>query len=135
VLLSSGVMPLSPEGPRRNARGLDRPPARRPARRVWWSLLLVLPLLALAALHAWHRRERTAETAAGPATAAAPPPAVTPAQLNPWRAAAKLVEEDRGKPIGRAARVHVPAELQHYPDKRRFLAVQVASWKEKDYPI
>jgi hypothetical protein len=55
--------------------------------------------------------------------------------VNPWRAAAKLVEEERGKPIGRAARVHVPGELQHYGDKRRFLAVQVASWKENEYPI
>jgi hypothetical protein len=60
---------------------------------------------------------------------------VTPAQINPWRAAARLVEEDRGTPIGRAARVHVPAELRHYADSRRFLAMQVAAWKEKDYPI
>ena len=45
------------------------------------------------------------------------------------------MEEDRGQAIGRAARVHVPAELRHYPDKKRFLALQVAGWMEKDYPI
>jgi hypothetical protein len=55
--------------------------------------------------------------------------------VNPWKAAARLVEENRGQPIGRAARVHVPAELRHYADKRRFLALQVAGWMEKDYPI
>jgi hypothetical protein len=55
--------------------------------------------------------------------------------VNPWRAAARLVEEDRGQAIGRAARVHVPAELRHYADKKRFLALQVAGWMEKDYPI
>jgi hypothetical protein len=68
-------------------------------------------------------------------SAAAPPPAVLPSEVNPWREAARLVEEDRGQPIGRAARVHVPAELRHYPDKKRFLALQVAGWMEKDYPI
>jgi hypothetical protein len=70
-----------------------------------------------------------------PESVAAPPPAVPPSQVNPWRAAARLVEEDRGEPVGRGARVHVPAELRHYPDKRRFLAVQVAAWMEHDYPI
>jgi len=72
---------------------------------------------------------------AAPESAAAPPPAVLPSEVNPWREAARLVEEDRGQPIGRAARVHVPAELRHYPDKKRFLALQVAGWMEKDYPI
>src|SRR5207245_851161 len=128
------VMSPTPPGPSKNARVLDRrPPPRRRVRRAWWSLLVVLPLLVLAALYAWHRRERAKEMATAPA--AAPPPAVTPAQVNPWRAAAKLVEEERGKPIGRAARVEVPAELRHYADTRRFLATQVAAWKEKDYPI
>ena len=127
-------MSPTPPGPSKNARVLDRrPPPRRRVRRAWWSLLVVLPLLVLAALYAWHRRERAEEMATAPA--AAPPPAVTPAQVNPWRAAAKLVEEERGKPIGRAARVQVPAELRHYADTRRFLATQVAAWKEKDYPI
>ena len=55
--------------------------------------------------------------------------------VNPWREAAKRVEENRGEPMGRAARVHVPAELRHYADKRRFLAIQVAAWREKNYEL
>ena len=74
-------------------------------------------------------------TAPAPESAAAPPPAVAPSEVNPWREAARLVEEDRGQAIGRAARVHVPAELRHYANKKRFLALQVAGWMEKDYPI
>ena len=55
-----------------------------------------------------------------------PPPTISPEMINPWRKAALKVEEDRGEPIGRKAQVEVPAELKHYSDRRRFLAVQVA---------
>jgi hypothetical protein len=82
-----------------------------------------------------HFRPHLTTPSRPPETAAAPPPAVAPSEVNPWREAARLVEEDRGQAIGRAARVHVPAELRHYSDKRRFLALQVAGWMEKDYPI
>jgi hypothetical protein len=82
-----------------------------------------------------HFRPRGSEPAPAPESAAAPPPAVVPSEVNPWREAARLVEEDRGQPIGRAARVHVPAELRHYANRKRFLALQVAGWMEKDYPI
>jgi len=89
----------------------------------------------VAGLAVVHFQRRNVAPMAAPESAAAPPPAVLPSEVNPWREAARLVEEDRGQPIGRAARVHVPAELRHYPDKKRFLALQVAGWMEQDYPI
>ncbi len=106
---------------------------RRKRRLAWWWLLV--PALLVAGLAVFHFQRRAVAPVAAPETAAAPPPAVLPSEVNPWREAARLVEEDRGQPIGRAARVHVPAELRHYPDKKRFLALQVAGWMEQDYPI
>jgi hypothetical protein len=112
------------------------PSPGRPARSRWWWLLVPVVLIAAAGAY-FHFRpaapQREAEAA--PDTTAAPPPAVPPAQVNPWREAARRVEEDRGAPMGRKARVHVPAELRHYADKRRFLAIQVAAWMEKKYPL
>jgi hypothetical protein len=46
---------------------------------------------------------------------------------DPYAAAVLKVEEDRGEAIGRKADVEVPAELKHYAETRRFLAVQEAS--------
>jgi hypothetical protein len=40
------------------------------------------------------------------------------------------VQEDRGEPTGRQATVKIPAELKHYKDTRRFLAIQEAAAKE-----
>jgi hypothetical protein len=97
--------------------------------------LLVVPVLLAGGWALHHFRGRQLAPSPAPESAAAPPPAIAPSEVNPWREAARLVEEDRGQPIGRAARVHVPAELRHYANKRRFLALQVASWMEKDYPI
>ncbi len=37
------------------------------------------------------------------------------------------VSEERGEPVGHEATVEVPAELQHYPERRRFLAIQTAA--------
>ncbi|HVG20986.1 MAG TPA: DUF5715 family protein [Blastocatellia bacterium] len=68
-------------------------------------------------------------------TAVQPPPTVEAPQVNPWREAARKVEEDRGEPVGRKAQVETPAELKHYSDRRRFLAVQVAESREQDYDL
>jgi hypothetical protein len=103
------------------------------SRAAWWGLLACAVIAGGLALH--HFRPHLTAPSPAPESAAAPPPAVAPSEVNPWREAARLVEEDRGQPIGRAARVHVPAELRHYADKKRFLAMQVAGWMEKDYPI
>jgi hypothetical protein len=64
-----------------------------------------------------------------------PPPTVTPQMVNPWKEAARRAEEDRGEPTGRKAQVSVPDELKHYSDRRRFLAVQVAEWREQSYDV
>jgi hypothetical protein len=110
-----------------------RGPEPRKRRGAWWWLLVPVLLAGAWAVH--HFRGRGVAPPPPPESAAAPPPAVAPSEVNPWKAAARLVEEDRGQAIGRAARVHVPAELRHYANKKRFLALQVASWMEKDYPI
>jgi hypothetical protein len=47
-----------------------------------------------------------------------------------WPLAAQRVTEERGGPTGRQAKVEVPPQLKHYSDTRRFLAIQVAEWKE-----
>jgi hypothetical protein len=70
-----------------------------------------------------------------PETHVAPPPQVPGPAVNRWREAARRVEEDRGEPTGRAARVRVPPQLLHYADKRRFLAIQVAGWREQNYEL
>jgi hypothetical protein len=54
------------------------------------------------------------------------------AEISPWEKAAQKVAEDRGEPVGKQAEVDVPGELRHYSDRRRFLAVQVAEWREHD---
>lgn len=59
------------------------------------------------------------------------PVTVPPAMIDPWQEAALKVEEDRGEPMGRQAKVEVPAQLKHYDDPRRFLGVQVAEWREQ----
>jgi hypothetical protein len=83
----------------------------------------MLLLLALA-LPAGCRRERT-ETAM-PAPVTAPPD-----MIDPWQEAALKVEEDRGEPMGRQAKVEIPDQLKHYDDPRRFLGIQVAEWREQ----
>lgn len=55
-----------------------------------------------------------------------PPDVIAASPLGIWREAANRVEEDRGEPSGRKVQVMVPAELRHYSDRRRFLAVQAA---------
>lgn len=58
------------------------------------------------------------------------PVSAPPAMIDPWQQAALKVEEDRGEPVGRQAKVEVPAQLKHAGDPRRFLGVQVAAWRE-----
>jgi hypothetical protein len=79
------------------------------------------------------KTRRADDMASEPQVAA--PPTVEEPQAPSWRAAAKKVEEERGEPTGRAARVAVPAELRHYRDTRRFLAIQVATALEQELPL
>jgi hypothetical protein len=49
-----------------------------------------------------------------------------------WTTAAEKVKEDRGEPVGRAAKVDTPSQLRHYSDTRLFLATQVAEVAEHE---
>src|SRR5262249_15754042 len=68
------------------------------------------------------------------AEAEAPSPEAT-APTEPYDVAHARVEEQRGEPMGLAARVSVPPELKHYSDRRRFLAVQMADSQEEKYDL
>lgn len=52
------------------------------------------------------------------------------AEVNPWTRALEKIKEDRGEPTGKQAKVEIPAEVRHYSDTRRFLATQVAEWRQ-----
>src|SRR5438046_3399529 len=86
------------------------PPNRRPP--VRWPWLLVAGMVAVGVEVAMLQQLAPRAPVEAPAieSVAAPPPALHPAEINSWKAAALRVEEDRGRPIGRAARVQVPAE-------------------------
>jgi hypothetical protein len=87
---------------------------------------LVVAVLCVVFLLAGCRRER-AETIM-------PAPESQPAALvDPWKEAALEVEQDRGEPTGRQAVIEVPAQLKHYADRRRFLAIQVAEWRRSKF--
>lgn len=59
-----------------------------------------------------------------------PSEAEAAAEVNSWAQAVRKVKEDRGEPAGKDAKVETPQQLRLYSDKRRFLAVQVAEWRE-----
>ena len=73
---------------------------------------------------------------AAPATTAPaePSPAASP-PTEPYDVAHARVQEDRGEAMGLAARVAVPAELQHYSDRRRFLAIQMADTRQEQLEL
>ena len=110
----------SPGGERR---GLSRFVTRRAA------LIIVIVLAALVSSFLYLRRNpasvqsgvRKAEEVLGIK------PTPTP---DPYAEAVKQIEEDRGEPAGRQAKVEVPEELKQYKEPRRFLARQAAAAKE-----
>lgn len=88
------------------------------------SLLIVL-MVAMLLLPGLKKRGRGgyAEYLPAPQTAVA-------AETSSWTQAVQKIKEDRGEPTGKQAKVEIPQELRHYSDTRRFLAVQVAEWRE-----
>jgi len=64
-----------------------------------------------------------------------PPVTITRSDAERWKDAAAKVEEERGEPTGAKAQIDVPAELRHYSDRRRFLAVQVAELREQRFDL
>ena len=88
------------------------------------SLLLVLAVATLL-LPGLKRRGRGGYAGYLPA-----PSTAVAAELNSWTQAVQKIKEDRGEPTGKQAKVEIPQELRHYSDTRRFLAVQVAEWRQ-----
>ncbi len=60
-----------------------------------------------------------------------PDPEPTPVAPETWAAAIEKVEERRGS----TGKIDVPPELQHYDDRRRFLALQMADSKEEGFHL
>jgi uncharacterized protein DUF5715 len=60
-----------------------------------------------------------------------PEPTATPVTPETWAAAIEKVEEVRGS----AGRIDVPSELEHYGDRRRFLALQMADSMEENFDL
>jgi hypothetical protein len=88
------------------------------------STFIVALVVSLAA--GCHRQSQRATEVPAPASLPTP-------QVDPWKQAALKVEEDRGEPVGRQAKTDVPEELKQYKDRRRFLSIQVAEWREQKY--
>jgi hypothetical protein len=82
------------------------------------SLIVISAIIALFLSGGCRRKE----------TLMPPPPLAEVA--DPWKEAALKVEQDRGQPVGRGAQVEVPAQLKHYSDNRRFLAIQIAEARQ-----
>ena len=94
------------------------------------GLLFAVTVAALLALPGWRQRGRR-----GSSTNYLPAPVVTAeaAEVSSWTQAVRLVKEDRGEPVGKKAEVEIPHQLRHYSDTRRFLATQVAEWREHGF--
>jgi hypothetical protein len=55
---------------------------------------------------------------------------VAPPEVDLYKEAEKKAEEARGEPVGRKAKITIPAQLRHYAERRRFLAIQHAAWSQ-----
>jgi hypothetical protein len=132
------VETATPETPRNVGGAQETPPVRvnrdlPPPRRFPSRRLLIAALLGVASgVFAYflynpdslRRLKRSAENV-GVAITGRPTP--TP---DPYAEAVKKLEEDRGEPAGRQAKVEIPKELRQYSDSRRFLAIQKAAANE-----
>lgn len=92
------------------------------------SLIFVVVVALLLMLPGLRKRGRNGYVSYLPV-----PPAAEAAEINSWTQAVRKVEEDRGEPVGKQAKVETPAQLRHYSDTRRFLAVQYAEWREHNF--
>jgi hypothetical protein len=88
-----------------------------------WVVLAAAAAVVAAALYSVPRRRARTEPSMPP------PEAMRPEAVDPWKEAALKVEEDRGEPTGRQARIEIPQQLRHGSDRRRFLGIQVAEWR------
>jgi hypothetical protein len=134
---------------------MEQRPGRRIQRHHQAAILLLVAVIGGYTL--WLRGDRPAPSAQSAQTAVSSPEATMPvvppstsapavlASADPTPAAGQptapydiahaRVQEDRAEAMGLAARVAVPAELQHYSDRRRFLAVQMADTRQEQLEL
>ncbi len=105
---------------------------RRPRPTLWQIAKHLLPFAVLLSLVGGLVMK--GDLGPDPVPYVAPPPAVSATDAPSWKKAARRVEEPRGEAMGRAATVPIPSEMRHYADTRRFLAIQVAAWREQGHP-
>lgn len=89
------------------------------------SLLIILAITALLLPGLKRRGQRSGYSQYLPA-----PSTAVAAELSSWTQGVQKIKEDRKEPTGKQAKVETPQQLRHYSDTRRFLAVQVAEWRE-----
>jgi Family of unknown function (DUF5715) len=92
------------------------------------GLLIALVVAALLLLPGLRGRKRGGYAGYLPTSSTA-----EAAEVNSWTQAVQKIKEDRGEPTGKQAKVDIPQQLKHYSDTRRFLAVQVAEWREHQF--
>src|SRR5713226_6530748 len=134
---------------------MEERPRRRIRRHRQAAILLLVAVIGGYAL--WARGDRSAPSGQNPSAAVLSPAATTPAvppstirpsaiapvepspaasePTEPYDVAHARVREDRGEAMGLAARVTVPAELKHYSDRRRFLAIQMADTRQEQLEL
>lgn len=88
--------------------------------------ILFAVVVALLVAPVWKRRSSSSL----PGLVGLLPAAAQAAEINPWALAVKRIQEDRGEPVGKQAKIDTPSQLRHYSDTRRFLAMQVAEVKQ-----
>jgi hypothetical protein len=129
---------------------MEAPARRRFRREHQAAIVLIVTLVVMFAF--WMRGDRAplATDAAPSSESVLPAPAAAPGSPEalagapgaeatvlaaPYDIAHLRVEEDRGEPMGQGARVSIPDELNHYTDRRRFLAVQMANAREEEFEL
>ena len=123
TLLSLDPRTAPAPAPRPRPRPRRLPPPRWP----WKTTLLATVGLSLAA-----PGERSSRP---PEPIALAPEDASATVLQTWTEAVRRVEEGRRERVGSRVVVPIPAELRHYDDRRRFLAVQAAETREQAYPV
>ena len=89
------------------------------------STIFVVLLSASAGVAVWAALRFTAPNFLRSISTTVRSPAASPSSTELWEQAIAKVKEDRGEVAG-AAPLEIPPELRHYPDRRWFLATQVA---------
>ena len=95
------------------------------------AAIALLTVVAVAGIYKWRSGRNSSTSSGNPERVDNSLAGV----VNPAQLALQKVEEDRGEPTGNKAQVNIPAELKLYKDRNRFLAIQVAEWRQQKYRI